>query len=205
MNNFKLSVIKDHANSTGHTDTIAREMEKRQSSLAKKYDKAKEVNNQIKYNAFLSTYWLGKEEIANKKLPSLVNIEEQIGMEQMGQFKQKSQRSQKGMHLLLGQLIKDSLISRVKRAKYFSILVNEVTDCSVTEHVLVYIGYVDEKGESHFEFLDVRDALADSDSADAKTITRIIKEELVNCGIKIIFLCGFASGGASFMTGACWC
>ena len=36
---------------------------------------------------------------------------------------------------------------RSKGAKWFSILVDEVTDCAVTEHLLIYIGYVDKTGE----------------------------------------------------------
>lgn len=47
------------------------------------------------------------------------------------------------MHLLLGQLIREELIWRVKDAKWFSILVDEVTDCATIEQLLIYVGYVD--------------------------------------------------------------
>lgn len=52
------------------------------------------------------------------------------------------------MCLLLGQLIKEKPIQRVKDAKWFIILVNEVTDCATLEQMLIYIGYVDEVGKT---------------------------------------------------------
>lgn len=59
------------------------------------------------------------------------------------------------MHLLLGQLIREELIWRVKDAKWFSILVDEVTDCATIEQLLIYVGYVDEEGKPHFDFLEM--------------------------------------------------
>ncbi|PFX26967.1 hypothetical protein AWC38_SpisGene8365 [Stylophora pistillata] len=58
------------------------------------------------------------------------------------------------MHLLLGQLTKEKLIQRVKDAKWFSILVDEVTNCATLEQLLIYVDYVDEDGETNFDFLE---------------------------------------------------
>ena len=105
------------------------------------------------------------------------------------------------MRLLLGQLIKEKLIQRIKDAKWFSILVDEVTDCATIEQLLVYIGYVDEEAKPHFDFLEVKDVLEISESADSETITRIITDELKASGLNLAFVCGFGSDGASVMTG----
>ncbi|PFX28251.1 hypothetical protein AWC38_SpisGene7016 [Stylophora pistillata] len=67
-------------------------------------------------------------------------------------------------------------IARIQEAKWFSILVDEVTVGVVIEQLLIYIGYVDERGKPHFDFVEVKDCLATSDSANAETITRLIKE-----------------------------
>ena len=104
------------------------------------------------------------------------------------------------MCLLLGQLIKEKLIQRVKDAKWFSILVKEVTDCATLQHILIYIGFVDEEGKTHFDFLEVKDVLEISESADSETLTRIITEELKACGLNLALVCGFGSDGASVMT-----
>ena len=105
------------------------------------------------------------------------------------------------MCLRLGQLIKEKLIQRVRDAKWFTILVDEVTDCATLERLLIYIGYVDEEGKTHFDFLEVKDVLHSSESADSETLTRIITEELKACGLNLALVCGFGSDGASVMTG----
>lgn len=169
--------------------------------MANQYKVAHEVADKVTYNAFLSSYWLGKEEVANKKLLSLIDMEKHIGVTEMREFKNTSERSQREMRLLLGQLIKEKLIQRVKDAKWFSILVDEVTDCATLEQLLIYVGYVDEEGKTHFDFLEVKDVLETSESADSETLTRIITEELKACGLNLALVCGFGSDGASVMTG----
>ena len=199
--NFKHSAVSDHARASGHTSTIICELERRNSSLAHQHKVASEVTAKITYNAFLSSYWLGKEEVASKKLLSLIELQKQIGVTEMKEFKNTSERSQRDMRLFLGQLIKEKLIERVKDAKWFSLLVDEVTDCATIEQLLIYVGYVDEEGKPHFDFLEVKDVLEISESADSETITKIITEELKASGLNLAFVCGFGSDGASVMTG----
>ena len=128
---------------------------------------AHEVADKVTYNAFLSSYWLGKEEMANKKLLSLIELENhtEICVTEMQEFKNTSEKSQREMRLLLGQLIKEKLIQRFKDAKWFSILVDEVTYCATLEQLLIYVGYVDEEGKTHFDFLEVKDILETSESS----------------------------------------
>ena len=61
---------------------------------------------------------------------------------------------------------------------------------------------MDVNGEPHFEFVEVKDCLADSDSADAETITKLITSELSECGLNLNYVCGFGSDGASVMAGS---
>lgn len=72
----------------------------------------------------------------------------------------------------------------------------------MTKQLLNYIGYVNKTGEPHFDFLEVKDCLATSDSADAETITHLIVEELKESSPQVENACGFGSDGASVMTGA---
>ena len=199
--NYKHSAVSDHARASGHTSTVICELERRNSSLANQHKVAHEVADKVTYNAFLSSYWLGKEEVANKKLLSMIELEKHTGVVEMREFKNTSEQSQREMRLLLGQLIKEKLIQRVKDAKWFSILVDEVTDCATLEQLLIYVGYVDEEGRTHFDFLEVKDVLETSESADSETLTRIITEELQACGLNLALVCGFGSDGASVMTG----
>jgi len=65
--------------------------------------------------------------IGRRKLVLLFDLEEEVGLEDMKTFTQKSQRSQKWIRLLLGQVIKHWLFTNVKESQYFSVLVDEVT------------------------------------------------------------------------------
>ena len=81
---------------------------------------------------------------------------------EMREFKNTSKQSQCEISLLLGKI---KLIQRVKDAKWFSILVNEVMDCATIEQLLIYLSYVDEEGKPH------KDVPETSDASDSTTIT----------------------------------
>lgn len=150
-------------------------MERRHSSLAAQYQSAKQVGDTVTNNSFLFTYWLGKEEVANCKLASLLELEEDLGLSEMKHFQQRSQRSQKNMRLPLGQLIKQKQKQKkVKDAKYYRILVDEVSHIAVMGQLIIYVGYVDVHGETHFDFLKIKDVLENSPSANTETITELI-------------------------------
>lgn len=102
----------------------------------------------VSYNAF-------------KKLLSLTELQKDINVIEIREFKNTSEQSQWEISLLLSKL---KLIQRVKDAKWFSILVDEVTDCATIEQLLIYLSYVDEEGKPH------KDALETSDASDSTTI-----------------------------------
>ena len=85
--NFKHSAVSDHARTSGHMSTILCELERRDSSLAQQHKVAHEVTDKITYHAFLSSYWLGKEEVANRKLLSLIGLQKHIDVTEMNEFK----------------------------------------------------------------------------------------------------------------------
>ena len=119
--NFKPSAVVEHAKTKGHTEACKAEIYRRDSLLAQKHQQAQETKDVVTVNAFTSCYWLGKEEVANRKLKSLLSLEQEIGAKEMANFKNLSQRSQQDMRLLLGQLIKKHLISKVKIAQWFRV------------------------------------------------------------------------------------
>ena len=67
-------------------------------------------------------------------------------MMEMREFKNTSEQSQREISLLLSKL---KVIQRVKDAKWFSILVDEVTDFATIEQLPIYLSYVDEEGKPH--------------------------------------------------------
>ena len=121
--------------------------------MANKYKVAHEVADKVTYNAFLSSYWLGKEEVANKKILSLIELEKHVGVMEMEiQVNEVSERC-------ASSLVSLSRRNQFKASRMPSglvSLVNEVTDCATLEQMLIYIGYVDEEGKTHFDFLEVK-------------------------------------------------
>ena len=118
--------------------------------------------DKVTYNAFLSSYWLGKE-VANKKILSLIELENHVGVMEMEiQVNEVSERCASSLVSLSrrnqfkGSRMPGGLVS----------LVNEVTDCATLEQMLIYIGSVDEEGKTHFDFLEVKDVFETSESAD---------------------------------------
>ena len=81
--NYKHSAVSDPERGSGHTSIVICELERRNSSSANKYKVAHEVADKVTYNAFLSSYWLGKEEVANEKFLSLIELEKHVGVTEM--------------------------------------------------------------------------------------------------------------------------
>ena len=133
--------------------------------------------DKVTYNAFLSSYWLGKEEVANKKILSLIELENHVGVMEMEiQVNEVSERCASSLVSLSrrnqfkGSRMPSGLVS----------LVNEVTDCATLEQMLIYIGYVDEEGKTHFDFLEVKDVLETSESAKHLHQTCTWKHQIQN-------------------------
>lgn len=81
-------------------------------------------------------------------------------------------------------------------------MVDEVTDISVAEQMVTFIQYYSKAdGKVKTQFLSVYDLLEDSESADAKTITKTIFNNLEKLEPDKKGLCAFVSDGAAVMTG----
>ena len=130
-----------------------------------------------------------------------MQLQQRAGAPNMELFWTTSQRSQRDMSLLLGQIIKQKLIGNVKASRYFSIAVDEETDCAALEQMLIHIGWVVTNGGPHFQFLEAIYIQEKNDATNAVTLTNAIITELQSCNLPLDTLCGFGSDGASVMVG----
>ena len=73
------------------------------SIFQKQFDHRKQINNDVYFNAFLSLYWVAKEELAIKKFVSLLLLSEKLGVVDMKFFQHRSSSVVKEMFLLLGK------------------------------------------------------------------------------------------------------
>ena len=154
------------------------------------------------HDAFLSAYWLAREEIANLKFTSLLELEEILGVPEICRFDHRFQGSQREL-FLLGQALKDEIVKKVKNANSYSLMVDEATDISVIEQLISFIQFANpETGAPEVHFLPIQNVLENSTSANAATIVKLITEELSKGDLDINRLSSLASDGASVMTGS---
>ena len=158
----------------------------------------REVKEQVKskdevlQNAFMSLYWLDKEE----KFLSLLTFLQRLGLENMKHFRHCSAGSTIEIFLTLGRVLKQRVVEELRKSKAFGPLVDEVTDILVMEQLIGFAQYVSDYGETMVKFLFVDNVLEDSSSANAQTITN----NLDKCRLDIQMM-SLVSDGAKVMTG----
>ena len=158
----------------------------------------REVKEQVKskdevlQNAFMSVYWLAKEE----KFLSLLTFLQRLGLENIKHFRHRSAGSTIEIFLTLDRVLKQRVVEELRKSKAFGPLVDEVTDILVMEQLIDFAQYVSDYGEAMVKFLFVNNVLEDSSSANAQTITN----NLDKCRLDIQMM-SLVSDGAKVMTG----
>ena len=168
-----------HSSSQQHEMAIEREHNKRVSYFHKEFETNQQSRDSVLYNAFLSAYWLAKEEIANGKFTPLLKLEEILGVPEIHCFEHRSQGSERELFLLLGQVLKNDVLTKVKAANSYGLLVDEATDVSVIEQLISFIQFSNqESGAPEVHFLLIQNVLEKSTSANADTLEKLITDEL---------------------------
>lgn len=102
---------------------------------------------------------------------SLIDLLTLLGLDHMKHFQYTAQGSVREIFLALGTALQDKLLEDVKKAHYFGLLSDEVTDVSVLEMLFTFSQYFNNKtGNVETRFLSVEDVLKTSSSAHAETI-----------------------------------
>lgn len=98
-----------------------------------------------------------------------------------------------------GDEIRDFIVRRIQKSKYFSVLADETADISGTEQLSICIRYVSESDnfEIHEDFLGFCPLL----KQDSESITKAIIEQLSKWGLHVSLLRGQGYDGASNMSG----
>lgn len=83
------------------------------------------------------------------------------------------------MALTIGNILKESILCQVRKARAYGLMIDEVTDIAVVEQLVMFVQYWDSESKgTETKFLGVRNLLESSDSADAATITKNVLDEL---------------------------
>ena len=142
---------------------------------------------------------MAKEEIANVKAKSLLQLVEKLGRDMSG-FNHTLMGSQRDMLLLLGEMIQKEVTAAVTGP--FGIMVDDMTDIANLEQMLHFIQYYSKSSEKvEVKFLCLENVLANSDKADSETITGVLLKVIEKHGLIFTWFKSFVSDGASVMVG----
>ena len=97
---------------------------------------------------------------------------------------------------LMGQQILRNIVSKLQ-SKYYTIMIDEATDTSNTEQVVIVLLWVDDALNVHEEFI----GLYKTESTTAATLVTLIKDVLLRCNLNVYMCRGQCYDGASVMTG----
>ena len=200
---FRPEALADHLQTTQHKNAVAAEMLQRVSCFQKTLDERERVAEDVLVKVFTAGYWLMKEKLPNHKIKSLLQLLEQVGMSDIKHFLHRSQGALREIFLTLGKTVQDTFLSKLKQAAHFGLLVDDLTDISVTEQMISFAQFYNKSGRAvETGFLSINNLLEDSPSANASTITNCIIETMDKFGLDSRKLSSFVSDGAAVMTGS---
>lgn len=184
-----------------HEAAVKAEMNQRVLMFHRQYEERETFHNDVLYNAFAAIYWLAKEAVANVKFFSLLNLFRVVGLDKMQYFTHKPPAAVREMFLITGDVVKNLIIKEIEKAGSYGLLIDEVTDIAVAEQLITFVQFWNSTSRStEIKFLTAND-LAESDSANAETVTTILVTELDRCDLPVGKFNGFCTDGASVMTG----
>ena len=171
--------------------------------LPKTLDERERVAKDVLIKVFTAAYWLMKEELPNHKMKSLRQLLEQVGMSDMKHFVHRSQGALREIFLTLGGTVQDTFLAKLKQAALFGLLVDDLTDISVTEQMIAFAQFYSKSGGVvETGFLTIDNLLENSPSANASTITNCIIQAMEKFGLDSRKLSSFVSDGPAVMTGS---
>lgn len=199
---FKRKSVEEHSASQQHKAAVSAELLSRVSVFQKEFEEREKSKEDVYFNAFLALYWIAKEEIANTKFTSLLEVVEKMGLSNMKFFEHRSGGSVREMFILMGEMVKSEVVKKAQQAGSIGLLIDEVMDIAQREQLVSFIRYVDQDTyEVKTDFLAVNDILESSSSANAETIKSVVVKQLSDCDLDINKLTGLSTDGASVMVG----
>ena len=149
-----------------------------------------------------AVYWVAKEDIATVKCDSLLIFLDEVGLKSVknlqvgGNATYHSHQSAEGMQHATLAVLQSNIDKLVDASPFFSLLIDESTDVSNHEYLVVYVKLLNEfKPELAFlENINVQDGKAQAIS----TAVNLLMERR---NLHKDKMAGFSSDGASVMTG----
>ena len=127
-------------------------------------------------------------------------MEKVLGISPLKHFSHRSQGSVREIYLTPGDTVKQTLLKKARKAKSFGLLMDEVTDITVSSQLISFIQFWDQENSSVTTmFLSSQNVLEDFASCNSEAITELVKKDLAACNLDISRLMGLSTDGASIM------
>ena len=184
----RTETIRQHfqSKSSIHTQAVEMDSQKKKSYFVKETQKQEELKDTVYEKVFQALYWLAKEEIANTKITSLLQLLEKAGVSEIKYFQTRSEPVLREMLINLSSTIVEGLTKRIKNSKCFGLLTDEVTDISNVQQLVTFIKFFDmEKGDTSTVFVDSSDLLEQSEEGFPNA------NAILNCLVKMLDRLGF--------------
>ncbi|KAK3712177.1 hypothetical protein QZH41_005804 [Actinostola sp. cb2023] len=192
--------LGDHLSSASHKSSVQVEHTQRVSHFHKLAVQKDAVQDAVLQSVFLSAYWLAKEEVPNKKFPSLLQLLEHTGNDTMKFFMHRSQQSTLEIFHTIGEEIRNRTIDAVTNSSAVGLLCDDAMDVSVIEQFIGFVQFYDSRMQNvEVKFLFAEDALQNSDSANSQALHDIVVSQFEDIGLQK--LSGLCTDGASVMVG----
>ena len=175
---IKEDSLDGHMKSAVHKQALQCEMTQRVSVFHKQVVEKEKMTDEAEFNGFYAIYWLIKHSIACTNSSSLLQLMQKCGASVFGY---KHFGSFREIMITISDQILEEIITDIKEASTFSIMVDDVTDITSKEQCILFIQYYSVAHErTVVRFIDVTSLLdaSDSTSADADTIFKVLLQVL---------------------------
>ena len=196
--NFRTSTPSRHVDSSGHKEAVLKV--NTEDSITKAIKSAVQEKEKGMDVALKTTYWLAKEGISTRKYSSLLSLLEFLECPSVNELNCGANANYHSdvianeLQNAIAQVIREDIDNEITQSICFSLLVDESTDISVTQMLVMYIRHVNPvnfKPVTHFlNNVQVKDG-------KAATLTEAILDTMRKRNIPMSKLTGFGSDGAS--------
>ena len=216
---LRLQSIKRHESSLAHKDSL--KIEAASSTVATLVSVVNPVTPaKGMEQAFTCLYFLTKRQIAHTtNYEALLDLVGYLGTDIKKQIRKAknatytSNKTIQEMVFILSEVLEENTLKAMRKCDHFALLIDETTDCTVTEQLAIHGNYIDDTGELRSCYLKIIDLLQpDHDgqsesgmatciSANAQTITNRVCEFISEAKVDISKMRGIGTDGAATMIG----
>ena len=217
---LRLQSITAHEHSATHKDSL--KLESDQITIQSALNPV--VPSKGIEQAFLSLYFLAKQRISHTtNFEPLLDLLALLGLNVKSKIQiaknalYTSDKAVQEMLYVISEVIETAILKNMRESCHFALLLDETTDCTVTEQLAIHRRYIDGvSGELESHFLKVVDILqpevaltTESSSTDtatiistcAETVTKRVCEYMASAGLDMASMRGIGTDGAATMIG----